>query len=148
MSTAQFGILEFGKGGFGVVETPCTPAQFGILEFGKGCFGLTGETKKTGWLGFGVSGKLGHPAKPDPLNVYGIWQMRMTRRGKVPLKMKFYRPTNPRSPAQQANRQKFANAMAAWQALTNQEKNAYNERAKKRQMFGWGLFIREYYSAN
>jgi len=97
---------------------------------------------------FGISGKLGKSNAPDLLGVYGIYQMRMTKRGKVPVKMKFYVPTNPRTPAQQANRQKFADAQAAWVALTAPEKLVYTTRAKKRSMFGWGLFIREYYQAN
>ena len=62
--------------------------------------------------------------------------------------MKFYTPTNPQTIPQQANRTKFANAMTAWGALTDEEKGVYNTRAKKRNMFGWGLFIREYYQAN
>lgn len=99
------------------------------------------------FLGLGVSGKLGKPNAADPLGVYGIYQMRMTKRGKVPIKMKFYTPTNPQTEAQEANRQKFADAMTAWGALSSGEKAVYNERAKKRQMFGWGLFIREYYQA-
>jgi len=77
-----------------------------------------------------------------------VYQMRMTRRGKVPIKMKFYTPTNPQTVPQEANRQKFADAMSAWGALTMEQKSVYNQRAKKRQMFGWGLFIREYYQAN
>lgn len=99
-------------------------------------------------LGFCVSGKLGKPTSPDPLNVNGIWQMRMTKRGKRPVKMKFYTPTNPRTVPQQSNRTKFANAMVAWGNLTVEQKSAYNNRAKRRNMFGWGLFIREYYQSN
>ena len=106
---------------------------------------LTFEQKN---LGFDIRGKLGKDWEDDPLGVRGIYQMRMTKQGKVPIKMKFYAPTNPQTPAQQANRQKFADAMSAWQSLTEEEKSAYNRRAKKRQMFGWGLFIREYYQAN
>jgi len=108
---------------------------------------------------FGLSGKLGSPAGcgmatagqarcGGDYRTYGIWQMRNIRRGKVPVKMKFYTPTNPRSVAQQANRQKFANAQAAWMALTPPEKLGYTTRAKRRSMFGWGLFIREYYQEN
>jgi len=100
------------------------------------------------FLGYGVSGRIGKVGDKDPLGVNGIWQMRMTKRGKVPVKMRFYGPTNPRTTAQQANRQKFADAQAAWMALTASEKLVYTKRAKKRQMFGWGLFIREYYQAN
>ena len=126
MNTGNFSLLKFGLGNFAGIESP----------------------KKEFFLGIGLSGKLGKPTAPDPLNVHGIYQMRMTKRGKVPVKMKFYGPTNPRTPAQEANRAKFAAAMVAWQALTPEEKGVYNKRAKKRSMFGWGLFIREYYQAN
>lgn len=78
----------------------------------------------------------------------GIYQMRLTKRGKVPVRMRFYEPTNPESTPQQANRTKFADAVAAWMALTSEQKASYTKRAKKRGMFGWGLFIREYYQAN
>ena len=99
-------------------------------------------------IALGIRGKLGGVGEPDPLNVKGIYQMRMTKRGKRPIKMKFYTPTNPMTPAQQANRQKFAAAMAAWKTLTPTQQEEYNERAKRRSMFGWGLFIREYYQSN
>lgn len=100
------------------------------------------------FMGFGVSKKVGKPNTPDPLGVKGIWQMRMTKRGKVPIRMKFYTPTNPQTELQQANRQKFADAMSAWHSLTDSEKNAYNKRAKHIGLFGRNLFIREYYQQN
>lgn len=100
------------------------------------------------FLGFNISGKIGKPSQPDPAGVNGIWQMRMTKNGKKPLKMKFYQPYNPQTEAQEANRSKFANAMIAWGSLTSEQKEAYTKRAKRRSMFGWGLFIREYYQAN
>lgn len=99
-------------------------------------------------LGIMVRGKLGEAGEPDPLGVKGIYQARMTKRGKVPVKMRFYRPTNPQTVPQEANRAKFAAAMSAWQALTSDEKAAYTERAKRRGMFGWGLFIRDYFQNN
>ena len=99
-------------------------------------------------MGFGMSGKLGEAGEPDRLGVKGIYQMRMTRRGKVPIKMKFYVPANPQTVPQQANREKFATAMTEWGDLTPEQKGVYNVRAKKRMMFGWGLFIREYYQNN
>lgn len=97
------------------------------------------------FIGLGVSGRIGKVGDADPLGVNGIYQMRMTKRGKRPIKMKFYTPTNPQSVLQEANRAKFAAAMADWQSLSSGDKAVYNERAKKRNMFGWGLFIREYY---
>ena len=148
---AEFGIAKYGatKYAFKCAIDDCS--KYGISYFGANNYGLpcpppvlTGEF----FLGYGVSGKLGKEGDADPLNVNGIYQMRMTKRGKVPVKMKFYRPTNPRTPAQQANRQKFTDAMAAWQSLTQPQKDVYNTRAKKRSMFGWGLYIREYYQKN
>lgn len=101
-----------------------------------------------GVLGFGVSKKLGKVGDPDPLGVKGIWQMRKTKRGKVPVRMKFYTPTNPQTESQQANRAKFAAAMSAWHALTTSQQSAYNVRARKLGMFGRNLYIREYYQSN
>lgn len=111
-------------------------------------FSLSIERLLPFFFAFNVSGKIGKNAVSDPLGVNGIWQMRMTKKGKVPVKMKFYTPTNPQTEAQEANRLKFKNAMQAWGSLTDEQKQEYNKRAKKRQMFGWGLFIREYYQAN
>lgn len=100
------------------------------------------------FMGVGMSKKIGKPTSPDPLGVMGIWQMRMTKRGKVPIKMKYYVPTNPQTEPQQANRQKFADAMTAWHALTDEQKTEYNIRARHIGMFGRNLFIRDYYRSN
>lgn len=60
------------------------------------------------------------------------------------------------SEAKTANRQRFANAMAAWKALSEEEKQTYGDRAdeirrnhpnpldKKRWLLGHNLFISEY----
>jgi len=56
----------------------------------------------------------------------------------------YYITRNPRTVPQQANRTKFADAVAAWQALTPDEKNVYNERAKRKHLPGYNLFLREY----
>lgn len=111
-------------------------------------FELGNESLANFLMGFELRKKLGKPGAPDPLGVNGIYQMRMTKTGKRPIKMKFYTPTNPRTVAQQANRNKFADAMTAWQALTAGDKAQYNKRAKKKGMFGRNLFIREYFSNN
>lgn len=99
-------------------------------------------------LGFLVWKKLGRPEWDDPLGVYGIYQRRKMKSGKGYIKMKFYTPTNPQTEPQQANRTKFADAMSAWGALTPEEKAPYYERAKRRQMKPWGLFVREYYQSH
>lgn len=97
---------------------------------------------------FQIRKKVGNPLGPDPLNVNGIYQVRTHKNKQRTVKMKFYVPTNPQTPAQQANRVKFANAMGAWGSLTQEQKNVYINTAKKRQTFGWSLFIREYYLNN
>ena len=118
--------------------------NFAILKFGAGNFsGIIPETKMS-LLGFTIRGKVGKNGGADPLSVNGIYQMRKMKIGKRPIKMRFYQPTNPRTTAQQANRQKFADAMTAWGALSSPEKQEYIERAKKSRIIGYNLFVKEY----
>lgn len=91
-----------------------------------------------------VRKKIGSDGDTDPLGCNGIYQMRTCKEGKIPIKMKFYVPTNPQTIPQQANRSKFNNAVVAWQGLTITQKNVYNERAKCRHFSGYNLYIREY----
>lgn len=73
----------------------------------------------------------------------GIYQRMPTSKGQIVRRLKFYAPTNPQTEAQQANRQKIADAVLAWQALTNEQKNHYNIKAKGRPFSGYNLFIKE-----
>lgn len=100
--------------------------------------GKVGKSGGYGLLRYGIAAH-GYYTKQA-----GIWQDRMTHNGKIPVKMRFYRPTNPASTPQEATRTKFAAGMAAWGALTGAERTAYTKRAKRRNMFGWGLFLRDY----
>ena len=102
---------------------------------------LTGFKKG---LGIEIRKKLGHSGAPDPKGIYGIYRVRH-RWGKViQEKLPFYVPTNPQTEAQQANRQKMADAVAAWQSLTPEQKEIYNERAKGKNLTGNNIFISEY----
>lgn len=56
----------------------------------------------------------------------------------------FYITKNPRYAPQQANRQKYADGVLAWQGLTEEQKNQYNEKAKGKRMSGYNLFLKEY----
>jgi len=60
-------------------------------------------------------------------------------------RMPFYIPRNPRTEKQQANRQKFADAMADWKLLPDPEKESWREEAKGKPLYGSNLFVREYY---
>lgn len=60
----------------------------------------------------------------------------------------YYIPKNPRTAKQQAQRQKYAAGVAAWQNLTNEQKAIYNKRAKGRRYSGYHLFLKEYLLSN
>jgi hypothetical protein len=59
-------------------------------------------------------------------------------------RLKFYRPTNPQTAPQQANRSKFALAVQAYQALTPEEKKAWRALKYPRFMSGYNRFLREF----
>jgi hypothetical protein len=56
----------------------------------------------------------------------------------------FYRPTNPRTIPQQANRSKFADAMSAWSLLTDLEKKPFKQKGQVLQMNGSNVFVSAY----
>jgi len=60
----------------------------------------------------------------------------------------FYITKNPRYAPQQANRQKYADGITAWQLLTDEQKEIYNKRAIGKKMFGYHLFLKEYLLSN
>jgi len=75
---------------------------------------------------------------------HGVYQMRHCQEGKIPVKMRFQetREETP-TPARVANWSLFAAAVAAWQALTEEEKAVYNLKAKGTSRTGNNLFIRD-----
>lgn len=75
---------------------------------------------------------------------FGIYQMRKCKEGKIPIRMKFYRPSEPATPAQVANWTKMSVAVSAWQSLTTEQKNAYNIEAKPYMLSGYNYFLRKY----
>ena len=77
-------------------------------------------------------------------NYKGIYQMRRCKEGIIPIRMKFYKPSNPRTILQQANRQKYADGVLGWQSLTDEQKKVYNDNVKGRCLSGYNLYIKEY----
>lgn len=79
------------------------------------------------------------------LDTSGVYQMRHCLDGIIPVKMKF-RKNNNRifSAALIASENKFKNAQESWFNLTIEQQQVYNERAKRKKMYGRNLFIREY----
>lgn len=71
------------------------------------------------------------------------------RRDNVTGKLKYYRelyyiPKNPQSLGQQTHREKYAAGIVAWKALTNEEKEIYNQKAIGKRMSGYNLFLKVY----
>lgn len=65
-------------------------------------------------------------------------------RKRYEVRMRYYRPTNPRTPAQQAQRAKLGAAWEAWRELAPVEKSRYIERGKKNNRMPHAIFISWY----
>lgn len=63
-------------------------------------------------------------------------------------KMKFYRPTNPRTLLQQSWRSIFTAGSVHWSSFTTNDKKSYNMRAKAYYMTGFNLHQREWLSSH
>jgi hypothetical protein len=74
----------------------------------------------------------------------GIYQTRPRPKGRMMVRMVHYVPTNPQTIPQQTNRQKYADSVAAWQALSSSEKQFYRVKSSGRRMSGYNLFQHEY----
>ena len=122
------------------------PAQLGTgLQFRRKCGHPNGfATSVFGMTYFGDDNKRS-----------GIYQMRYRLNSTMPFSynkksckiqvmMRHYWPTNPNSEAQQPGRTKFAEGMAAWVALSPDEKQAWTDRAKKRGTWGHSYFLSKY----
>ncbi len=106
-------------------------------------------------IGFQIRKKLGFPPLygereygnfryGEDDKFYGIYQVRSRYGSQVVVKEKFYTPTNPQTVAQQAWRQVYADSIVAWQALTDNQKEQYNIKAKFKPYSGYNLFQKEY----
>lgn len=78
-----------------------------------------------------------------------IYTTGIFRRDNVTGEVKYYRepyytPKNPRTVSQQNNRQKMTDGVAAWQALTDDQKSQYNKNAIGKRLSGYNLFLKEY----
>ena len=115
----QYGTSQFGMSHYGEEDIYFGTALFGACHFGDTDFGH-------GFLFSGIyrTGKLNGQRKE--------------------FRQKYYFPYNPRSPSQVKNRNKFAEAVKAWQDLTNEEKMFYNKLKGYRKMSGYNYFISLY----
>ena len=110
-----------------------------------------------GWLGKDTYARLGIVANPYPIallpyrirhhsyyRVQGwVYQLKRTWHGIIYSCYPGYWPTNPRTPAQQANREKWARAVEGWQGLGEEAKDVWRELAEKRPLSGFNLYMAE-----
>ena len=90
---------------------------------------------------------LGYNAFGDRSLYAGIYQKRYMKQGIGFVKMRHYRPTNSRKPAQQAWRAVFAAGMAAWSALDPVSRETYTIKGYRANLDGRSAFLREYLRA-
>ena len=108
-------------------------------EYGRGMYGFSV---------YGEEDEFIESSNGEKIYTTGIF-----RRDNVTGEVKYYRepyyiPKNPRTETQQANRQKLADGVLAWQSLTPEQKNQYNKNAIGKGMSGYNLFLHNYLLSN
>lgn len=81
-----------------------------------------------------------YSGKVGKAGVFATWKGRQYRRSWV-------KPANPNTPAQQAVRNNFKNAVAEWQGFSIYQKTAYNNLATPYQISGFNLWVSRYQKA-
>ena len=78
------------------------------------------------------------------IELTGIYQKRHKKGRTIFARLKYYFPKNPRTEAQQENRDVLRQAVVAWQGLTSEQKLVYNNRARGKARSGYNIFTKEY----
>jgi hypothetical protein len=108
-------------------------ALYSLKTSGK--FGYSG--------GFGML-RLGKARYSFYHKLCGIYHTQTSSTGKFQAIVNFYTPTNPRTPAQQAQRAKYGAAVGAYRALTDAQKKAYSKAGSTRGLRGYEYFVQKY----
>jgi hypothetical protein len=77
-------------------------------------------------------------------DLYGIYRVTKGALHQIIIKSRFSIPHNPKTPAQDAQRLKYAESVTEWQNLTDEQKLVYNNRARGKKLSGYNLFQKEY----
>lgn len=84
----------------------------------------------------------------ENLSFEGIYSMRPRLSGRVPVRMKFYMPSESAARIANPRRGVFADAVLAWQGLDALQKEVFRIRSKNKHMSGYNVFLREYLISN
>lgn len=115
--------------------------QYGTSQYGESVYGE--EDIFVYFTGYGTT-TFGVDLYANILKLSGIYRANNATGTVRYYRMNYYFPRNPRTPAQQFQRQKIALGVLGWQSLTTEEKAVYNKRAIGKRMSGYNLFLREY----
>lgn len=130
----------------------------GNVDMYRSTLALRTRGKYGGAGGYGFI-SCGHAKFGQPAGEGGIIQSRVTgynnrirrtgdARKRYEVRMRYYRPTNPRSPAQTAQRNKLGAAWQAWRELAPVEKNKYIKKGKQTNRMPHAIFISWYLKNN
>jgi len=145
---AKFGVGKYGLADYGSVEVsevvPSKNAKYGVAGFGQSAYGLVLTPAFSDPRNCLFSLVARQKVRTGGAGFVGIYQTQPTSKGRIVRRLKLYSPTNPRTEAQQAHRQKYGEAVEAWRDLTDEQKLVYNKKAKGRPLSGYNLFVKEY----
>jgi len=79
---------------------------------------------------------------------YAIYQRRHVWHGLICIKEHYYKSSNPYHPNCVIGQDSFSSAVKAWQGLTDQEKEVYNNYNYPGQMSGYNRFLHYYLKQN
>jgi hypothetical protein len=103
------------------------------------CASVAGKLGRSNGFG-GV--RFGFSFFGDTCREAGIYRRQPSKKGQVVILQKSYRPTYRNTFPQQTNREKFANAVLAWQNLTTEERLVYNQMKYPVRLSGYHRFMR------
>jgi len=125
-----YGTAQYGFGAYGDQDIYFLRIYYGVGAYGVGKYGDL-------ILLSGIYRRLHEPAAGGALPSGPM-------RRSVIVREDFYITKNPRTVSQQANRSKFADAVAGWQGLTSEQKEVYNLKIKGRHYSGYNAYLKEY----
>ena len=117
------------------------PLQYGKKRYGYFEYGQTPPIHGPGQYGYCQYAAGGYG---EAWTKWGIYQIRTRSRSQKNIKEAFYIPANPQTEIQQTNRNKWKEAVASWNGLTDIQKEVYNEKAKGKPLTGHNLYVKQY----
>lgn len=121
------------------------PYKFGEKRYGKFFYGREEYLLDIGNLSTPTTW---HGKDITPISRYGIYRRFTQGPERKIVKNRYYIPANPRTVPQQARRTAYANGVSAWQALTQPEKDIYNEQAKGKNLSGYNIFMQDWLNSH